>query len=918
MRQVSILGLFLMSLFASSIVAQTYRVSGHVKDATSGESLPGTSVFIKTLGKGDVADAKGNFSIEGVPGGSYVITARFFGYEENNQDVAISGPTDVEFELQSTTVWGKEVVIEANRAEERKTPVAFTTVDREEISKRYNTQDVPDLVKHVPGVFTSNQGLGESEIYVRGFDGERVQIMINGIPTNDPESQVVYWSNWSGLSSSASSIQIQRGVGSSLVGSGAFGGSVNIQTAQYPVYRTLRLRNSVGGYFIRGIGQGNEKLADGTGGLDTYNPFQQTLGIEYVTGQMYGGKLNLKASYERKSGDSYIKGTGYNGHSIFLGAQSILGNHLVTFNFIGAPQRHNQASSQQDENLLYKLGREYNRYAHPYQENYYFKPQFELHDTWAISDRQLLNINAFLTFGRGGGRYLRNDVFDVNSGKVDFKTVLETTDRSEYARHARYLYENFGFTTPGYNPTTNQYTYNSTTINAASGRHLIASQFGHSWRNDSRNYHDQFGFNGYYQHKLHDMLTVTVGGEWRYWNATHDARSFDFRYLDPTTGAVSTYEEVEKRYDYDGIVTNVSGFGRLLITPVENLTLMLDGQLANYSSRVSENPIRAFDFGTGQFTNFTYRATRDLKDSTGAPVFSKSDYKRSFTFFMPKFGVNYNVNEQINVFANYSIAKKEPKVGDWYSRSAGPGAYQPKDVDGDPIDLDPEVLTNIEFGVGYEAATYGLKANYYIMSFEDKIESVTNQIGERVTINAGEATHQGLELEAHGHYQKYDGNMSLTLASNEWKKMNVQEIFGVPAANVKGKVVPFVPETMFNAEVGYRPFKDFRASIGTVVRDGYYATYDNREYDVNDNDIGSSKLPTYMQVNASFSYQFVLSGTKVSLRWDLINLLNRDKNYERAIYGADFGRNDAFNGVEKVYIVPSPLFHTFFTTEFTF
>jgi len=901
MRSIKLCTILILFL---ALMAHAGTIKGVVTDIESGDPLIGANIILGNTQMGTITDDDGYFILQNVPQGKWLVHANYIGYIDMQKSVIVgSQPVEVTFEMQPTVFKGQEVIVEVNRAEERKTPVTFTEVSENQIQQRYATQDVPDLLKTTPGVFTSTTGLGESEIFIRGFDAERIQILINGVPVNDPESQVVYWSNWTGLSGNASSIQIQRGVGASLLGSGAFGGSVNIVTSKYSATPKFSLRSSVGGYYTIGGVNGTRKVADGTGGADTYNPFNQNISVDYTTGLLYDGKLNLYLKYERKSGDYYLAGTYYNGHSFYLGAQSILGNHILTFNAHGAPQRHNQAADMQDLELLDLLGREYNRYNHPYQENYYFKPQFELHWDWAISDKSYLKTNAFLTFGRGGGRYLRNDYFDVTNGEVGFKTVDSYTDWLEFGRHARFIYETTGTALEGYNPRSNTYTYDGYTAEVTRSRNLLTDQFSHSWRNDSQNNHNQYGINTAYQRMLNKFLTFTIGGEARYWKAGHYAESFDFRKLDLVSGGVKTLNEVQRRYDYDGIVTNLSGFGRLLITPLTDLSLMIDGQYASYSSKVEEKLIRVYDFGAERWLSTLYYPTKDLRDENGNLLFQDSDYERTYSFFMPKFGLNYNFSSEFNAYGNYSISKKEPKTGDWYSRNAGPGVNQPVDASGNPIELDPETLTNIEVGVGYLGKYYTVKANFYLMNFDDKIESVYNRTGDRVTINAGKAEHRGIEVEAHGRWRKFDAMLSGTYSQNRWKEMNVEEIFGEPAEEVVDKVVPFSPERMFHAEGGYN-FGPFRFGLGFTYWDRYFGNYTN-----------TAVLPAFGELNANISYSFRVSGADVDLRLDLNNLLSR-KNFVSAAWAQDYNRSDGFTDL-YMYVAQSPLFYSFFTTQVT-
>jgi outer membrane receptor protein involved in Fe transport len=897
----------LMFFLTSITFAQTYSISGKVTNSQNGDILIGANVYIAALSNGAVTNTEGFFTITKVPAGTYTVKASFVGFESVETEITVDGDEVLNVSLTPSSVLLENVVVEVNRGKERETPATFTTLSREELRQEYTTGDVPDLLKKVPGVFTSSNGLGDASIFIRGFDAEHIQIMINGVPTNDPESQVVYWSNWTGLSSNASSIQVQRGVGVSLVGSGSFGGSVNINTSEYSSQMKVIARGSTGFYTTQGVSGGelDGKNADGTGGYQNYSPANQNFAFEFTSGQLYDGKLNIFLSYERKAGDSYVDGTYYNGHSFYAGIQSILGNHLLTFNFIGAPQRHNQARTSQDMQLMPILGREYNRNNTPYQENYYFKPQYELHWDWNIAEQQNLNTNAFITTGDGGGRYLRNDVFDVSNGEIRRKDVSIFNDWKEFGRNARFIYENTGVVLSGYDPASMVYEYGGISDTVTKARVLTASQFGHSWRNDSQNNHTQFGINSAYSQRVADIFGFVIGGEARNWRAQHTAQSFDFSYSDLNDDGTTRFlNEVQRRYNYDGVVNNFSGFARLLLYPVSSITVMLDAQYAVSDQSVEENKVRIFDYGLGQWTDKYFLATKDIKNSDGTSKFADSDYERTFNFFQPKAGVNWNINDNWNVYGNYGIAKKEPKVGDWYSRSSGPGTNQPVDDNGKPIDLIEETLKSLEFGVGYNSQYLNVTANYFNSKFEDKIESVTEQNGDRATLNAGNATHSGFELSAAGRYKGWDASLSVTASSNTWDEMNVSKIFGVDAEDVVGKVVPFAPENIYHAGIGYT-FSGLRLGLEASKWDRYYGNYDN-----------TAVLPNFFSLNAVVQYGFILAGSRIDLRLNANNILGREQ-FQNANWGRDFNRNDALAGQFYMYVQQSPLQNYFFTVTVT-
>ncbi len=337
-----------------------------------------------------------------------------------------------------------------------------------------------------------------------------------------------------------------------------------------------------------------------------------------------------------------------------------------------------------------------------------------------------------------------------------------------------------------------------------------------------------------------------------------------------------------------------------MIYPIPAVTIMLDGQYASYNSKVEETPLRAYDFGAGEFTGTTYLATEDLVDSDGNKIYSKDDYERTFTFFQPKAGVNWNISDSWNVYGNGGIAKKEPKVGDWYDRDDGPGANQPEGHD-----LIAETLTNLEVGVGFFNPSARVTVNYFHSKFEDKIESVTDQEGDRVTINAGNATHSGLELAANGAYEGWDAFISLSIGTNTWDDMNVDEIFGTPSEDVVGKVVPFAPENIYHAGFGYSFTTQFRIGLDGTAWDNYFGNYDN-----------TAKLKDYFSLNAVIEYAFLLAGSRVDLRFNANNITGREQ-YTNAAWDRDFNRTDDMAGVYNMYVMQAPLANFFLTASVT-
>jgi outer membrane receptor protein involved in Fe transport len=1003
MKKLLVVFVLIFLIFPGFLLSQTGKIAGKVTYKNTGKPLQGIAVFLEDSKTGTYTLANGTFILRDVSVGPHTVSASFIGYEMQSKEIVVEADITkiLDFEMIRSAIGLEGITVSANRAVKRETPIAFTDINEEIISDKYTTQDMPQLLEDVPGLFANTTGIGDAQITMRGFEADKIQVLINGIPVNDPESQKVYWSNWTGLSSSVKSVQVQKGAGSSLYGSGAFGGSLNIETIGTSTGREFSVRSSIGGYKTEG------DVADGKGGMEDYNPYNYNLVLRYCSGNLYDGKFSYDLMMERKAGDYYIAGTNYDGYSFGIDTQNVFGKHKLNFSFIGAPQEHNQVYFKSDRNLIKTLGREYSRNNHEYQENYYFKPQISVREEWSISDKQVLMTNIFVTKGDGGGKYLSQDKFDINTGELRFRDGFfdkdsppDVWENKQFGQHARYLYEEYGAIMQGYVPSdSNWFGYPSYkgSIVAGAGQNFFSNiaRFEYSWRNNSISDHFQFGMNTYYQYKINPMIDMVLGGELRRWVADHYRETENFRHFNPDSpDGIETYDEFQRQYDETSYVTNLSGFARFSIKPIENMNVMIDGQLASYNSKVEENPIQIYDIGTGEPMDFYFYSTKDLPltdpntgetiiDSlTGKPVkkFDEDDYKKTYNFFSPKFGINYNLSEYFNVMANYSISYKEPRTMEWYSGYNGPDGnqrYEVTLVGQDSLgqyyeykqehfygELKPEKINTIEFGIGYDGVYWDINANYYISDYVDKIEkadvpvtdyfieidTLGNEIIEEfkrdktLTLNAGEARHQGLELSTNAKYQNIDAAFNLTLSTYRWTKMNVEKIFGDDADDMKGKVVPFSPEKMINGSLGYTfqnlPLKgNLRIGFSVQYWDDYYANYTNEYYSNYIEDakgdfvpdttsVKSSKLPHFLEFGSSLKYAFKIAGKDAFIRLDLNNIFNRDGNYSSANVKKDYNRgyydengdfqDDYLTDNPYMYVTPAPLFNMFITMEVKF
>ena len=212
MKNYKILLQFFVVFFFSFTSFSQSLVSGVVVDGTTNEPLIGANVSIKGTTDGTFTGLDGSFSFSTNASTSDVVLISYIGYE----DVEIANSGDLgNIQMTSTNLTLDEIRVTADVSIDRKTPSTYTNVSKQYVEEYAGTQEVGELLKMTPGVYTSKEGggVGDSRVYIRGFAQENITVMINGVPVNDMENGRVFWSNWNGLGDVTSQMQVVRGLG---------------------------------------------------------------------------------------------------------------------------------------------------------------------------------------------------------------------------------------------------------------------------------------------------------------------------------------------------------------------------------------------------------------------------------------------------------------------------------------------------------------------------------------------------------------------------------------------------------------------------------------------------------------------------------------------------------------------------------
>ena len=384
----------IMLLLATSVIFAQGKLTGTITDPETNMPLPGANVMEAGTSNGTTTDFDGVFSLE-VQNSEGELVISYLGFAKkrvsfsvNNGETIDIGEISLEADanaLGEIVVVGKGVI---DLEEDRKTPIAVSTVTSEEIQKRaVGNVEFPQILKNTPNVYVSNAsgGYGDSQMFVRGFGQSNTAFLLNGQPINGMEDGNMYWSNWAGLADIANAVQVQRGLGSSKLAISSVGGTVNIVT---------KATNRTEGGFARFL-VGNGSYMKGTVSYDT--------GIN-DNGWGFSFLLDYWQAHSK-----WANGTKGQGQNYFFSVGKKAGNHNFNFLLTGAPQWHDQNFSK-DLKLYDEYGLKYNNnYGFnngdylTSRRNYYHKPVLNLNWDWDISEKSNLSTVLYASFGRGGG-----------------------------------------------------------------------------------------------------------------------------------------------------------------------------------------------------------------------------------------------------------------------------------------------------------------------------------------------------------------------------------------------------------------------------------------------------------------------------------------------------------------------------------
>ncbi|MDG1849645.1 MAG: TonB-dependent receptor [Flavobacteriales bacterium] len=408
------------------------NITGIVK-GIDGSRISGVEVEIQQTYFKTYTDLEGAFEFGKLDAGSYKLNFSSIGFVPVSQSVEIEN-ADQEFTvvLSKQAQLLEEVTVSAIRANP-KIPTTYSEIEVEEIEENNFGQDLPYILNALPStVVTSDAGagVGYSGVRIRGVDPTRTNVTINGVPLNDSESHGVYWVNMPDFASSLSSIQVQRGVGTSSNGAAAFGASINMETNSLNKEAYGILDNSFGSFntFKNTVKVGTGLLNDkfiidarlsaiqSDGYIDRS---ASELKSYYLSGVWLGSKSNLRATL--------FSGKEKTAQAWYGTPESVINGDKDQ---IAAYADRNYIFGSDRENLL-NSGRTYNYYTYDNEIDNYQQDHYQLHFNHVIDNNLKFSTAAHYTRGRGYYEQYKagEDFSDYGFAPIVFQdTTINKTD----------------------------------------------------------------------------------------------------------------------------------------------------------------------------------------------------------------------------------------------------------------------------------------------------------------------------------------------------------------------------------------------------------------------------------------------------------------------------------------------------------
>ena len=620
-------------------------------------------------------------------------------------------------EIDSLNVQKLEEVLVSSIRVNEDIPMAFTNVSKDQIEERNLGQDLPILLNFLPNVVTTSDagaGIGYTAIRIRGINAQSTNVTINGIPYNDAESLGTFWVDLPDFSSSVENLQVQRGIGTSVNGSSAFGASINILTDKISKDPFFESNNSFGSFSTF-----KNTLRFSTGLMNEVFEFSGRLSKIDSDGYIDRSTSDLKSyflQFSYKKENTLIKFLNFGGHEITYHAWNGIDGETLrndrTFNPSGLYTDLNGVQQFHEDEL-----------------DNYKQDHFQLHWSEIINNNFTSNLGLNLTNGKG-----YYEQYNEN-GNEDFIT-------------RKWL--------------DNQFLVMNYSLEYSKNKHKII-------------------FGSTYSEYDGDHFGETIWSQ----------NSGDIEFTDLF-------------YNGNGLKKDFSNFIKSVFQISERFSMYTDLQLReiNYSTDGSTSNIP------------------ELK------------LEKKYSFFNPKFGLNFKLNNKNRVYFSVAKAYREPTRSDYENN----------------FNIKPEELIDFELGWSLSSNNIILNSNLYYMNYENQLvlTGALDDVGSPIRENSGKSYRAGVEIES-GFKVSEKINLTGNISLSENKNIDYVNRFNGELINLGDTDISYSPSFISSVAINYSPNSKLDLSL---------LNKHVGEQFMSNNGSSFSKLDSYSVMDLNFRYTF--------------------------------------------------------------
>jgi iron complex outermembrane recepter protein len=848
-------------------------VNGTVTDANSREPIIGATIIFAP-GKGATTDLDGNYTLT-LDEGSYTLACSSLGFKTISKELSVKSGSkyELDFALKSNTL--REVEIVSDIAIARETPVAFSNIDPIKIKEELGSQDLPMILNSTPGVYATQQGGGDGDarVSIRGFNSQNVMVLVDGIPMNDMVNGRVYWTNWFGLDQLTSGVQVQRGLGASKLAIPSIGGTMNILTSGRESKRMVSIKQEFGNNFnLRSVASFNSgKLAHGWGVSGAFSYRNNQGWVDHLSSEMFFYYIKVEKS---------------------------VGKHLFTFNAFGAPQTSYQRDFRIDQ-PVYSYSKRYaaslgmdtvgkTEYGRRYNPSWNFlrrtkddsnapidilnssvnqfhKPVISLRHFVNIGPKFYLSNILYASYGMGGGTQPNNTIALDASGRQAIQNIYDGNTQSQFN-----IYQ-------GYGP-------DSLYKGQRRSANFLRKNF---------NEHQWYGALSTFSYKPADSWEISGGIDLRTYNGQVYSRVDDLLGGDLWTSSADQNAAANQPVFVGDRITqnierNVRWAGAFALAEYKagnwSAFFNISGSASAYK-QLNHFLKKQMVLGDttlliGYSDTLTYNGTFYNRDSEGLRT-NQTDWKRLYGY-TTKGGVNYNLTERMNIFANIGYLNRAPLIQ--FVFRTDNNEFQ---------NVDNEIIKSVELGYSYRSKTFSANVNGYYTQWTNRPTVVSFTVsGDPVSSNATGmgALHKGIEFDAV--YKPFKNLSFEGMASiGDWRWNKVATAIAVADNGTPVDTVQFDPrgvrvgdaaQQTYSVSVRYEPIKKlyikpqfnwFARNYANFTPDGLQITDLATQTGPN---LGrqSWRMPDYGVLDISMGYSITVNKVKCDFRLTVMNALD--------------------------------------------